>query len=478
MPFKIVFRSLLFIVFLLPTQWVSADTIPTFLYGNDTAYKNAIIKATCLSDYISKTPQIVGVDTVNANGDFKIILNLTETKLVSLDLGLYEGVLYIEPGTQYEIVLPDYEPKTMGEVLNPFFQPTQIFLGIKNVKDQDLNYLIADFDFVYQEHLERNYYRLFKAPVKSDVDSIVMAINANFDSIENDYYNMYRYYKLSWLRYMSYMRDYRYIIREMYNDKPVGYYNVAYMDLFNQVFNNYFTFYANTSEGARIYSDVAYAKSPKYIGESLENTMVLSNDTLKELVMLKGLHDAYYSRDFPEKSLTITLDSIAALTTIEHHRQIAENIKAKVFKARQGQPVPPFDLRDSKGIYRKSSDFLANYIYLNFCSVESFTCQQDFELLKMLHNKHKGEFRIISICIDDDFNKAREYFKENGYEWMLLSCKDQMSLIDDFKVKAYPTYFLVNPKGKLNMSPASGPSENFEWHFFKTLQAKKRETNH
>lgn len=96
-------------------------------------------------------------------------------------------------------------------------------------------------------------------------------------------------------------------------------------------------------------------------------------------------------------------------------------------------------------------------------------------MLKALHDKHKNEFRIISISIDEDFGLARNYFKENGYEWMLLSYKDQKDIIDEYVVRAYPTYYLISPEGNFKMSPAAGPAENFEWQFFKMLQAKKRE---
>jgi peroxiredoxin len=169
---------------------------------------------------------------------------------------------------------------------------------------------------------------------------------------------------------------------------------------------------------------------------------------------------------------------VKTLTSIPQHKTIAENIRKKVLKTRSGFPAPAFELRDANGIFRSSSNYLANYIYLNFISVESFTCIQDLELLKKLYEKHKTDFKIISICIDDDFKKAVDLFKEKGYNWILLSYKAQKSIINDYNIKAYPTYYLIDPNGKFAMSPAVSPSENFEWYFFKMLQAKKRRQLH
>ncbi len=57
---------------------------------------------------------------------------------------------------------------------------------------------------------------------------------------------------------------------------------------------------------------------------------------------------------------------------------------------------------------------------------------------------------------------------------MLLSYKSQKSIIDDYKVRVYPTYYLINPEGKLSMSPAVSPAENFELQFFKMIQSLKK----
>jgi peroxiredoxin len=114
---------------------------------------------------------------------------------------------------------------------------------------------------------------------------------------------------------------------------------------------------------------------------------------------------------------------------------------------------------------------------LSFISVDSYACQKELELLKVLYDKHKDDFRVISISIDDDFEKAKAYFEQHGFEWPLLDDTDDKSTAKAYKVRAYPSYYLIDPDGKLIMSPAAGPAENFEWHFFNLLQSKRRGQN-
>ncbi len=471
MPKRIAF----FLFFLSLFCGAKADTIPATIYGSNAEYKNAVIRVYGVEDYITGQRTLLARDTVDENGDFKIEIPTREICSVSMDLGQYEGVLFLSPGSSYRVVLPPYEPLTMAEMLNPYYQPTQIYMGIEQMDKSDINYQMGAFDEVYYEVLRNNYYRIYKEPKREEVDSLIAGIETQFDSIQSPFFKDYRNYKYVWLRYVSYMRDYRYIIRDYFNGQPVLYNNPAYMDLFNQLFTNYLSFYMSTSEGERLYSDIALAKSPKFIKETFTNNMVLTNDTLQELVLLKGLHDAFYSNDFPSKSLAITLDSLALLTRIPQHKLYATNIEAKVTKAKAGQAAPGFALKDCKGIPRNLNDLKSNYVYLNFCSVESFTCQQDLALLKTLHEKHKESFRIVSISIDEDFSIACDYFKKNGYDWMLLSYEGKHDLLDAYKVRAYPTYFVIDPEGRLAMSPARGPKENFEWVFFKLLQEREHQ---
>jgi len=457
---------------------VKADTIPTYLFGNNIEYAGEIIKIYKKSNYITNSKELISADTVDKEGCFDLSFIQNETIQISMPLGIYNTILYVEPGKKYQIVLPPNQPKQKHDILNPFFQPVEMYIGIKNIDTLDINYLINAFNEQYSNYIDSNYHYIFRQPRSSNVDSVISRLENQFKTYKNSFFKDYRKYKYAWLKYISYMRDYRYVIREYYHEQPFLYQNPAYMDLFDQLFANYLSIYMTKREGQRLYSDIAMAKSPTFAKQTFANNMVLLNDTLQEFVLLKGLHDAFTAKDFPVSSLLITLDSVRILSKVSEHKVMAREIKNKVLKARVGYPTPIFELRDANGVFRHSKELLANYVYLNFMSMESYPCLQDLELLKVLYEKHKGDFKIVTICIDDDFQKARDLFKENNYEWMLLSYRTQKDIIDDYKVRSYPSYYLIDAEGKLKLSPAASPSENFELQFYKIVQAKKRKNKY
>lgn len=468
---------LLLLVFLFSSNPVKPNTSKCTIYGTNKSYAGFVLQVFATPDLISGEQLLIGSDTVDAEGNFKLSFPLRQTQLLTLPMGIYECIIYAEPNKTYQVALPPRQPKTKADLLNPFFEPVQIYLGIRNPAPNNINLQIADFNERYHSYIEREYYYIFKFPRKANIDSVINTINLQFDTIANAYFYNFRKYKYAWLKYTTVMRDNRYVIREYFNNQPVLYQNVAYMDLFNQLFANYLSLYMKTSEGARIYSDVALAKSPVLIKETFSNNMVLLNDTLQELVLLKGLHDAFYSNDFPLQSLLITLDSVAFSTTIPEHRNMAIDIKTKVLHLRNGYYAPDFNLVDVQGTKFSLKDFTSKYVYLNFISVESFACQQELELLKKLHEKFSNDLTILSITIDDDLEKAQNYFNKQGYSWALLGDVPDKKTAVSYHVKAYPTFYLIRPGGKLQMSPALSPGENFEWSFFNLLQSERRRQN-
>lgn len=460
---------------------ISANAQKTVLQGCNPTYKGQEIKVFSCSDYISGTQNMVGSGVADSLGNFRIEIDIKTTCRVTLDLGRIKGVLYADTAMTYNIVLPDYSPKTKGDMLNPFFEQDEFLVGVKNPDRYDINMYIDIFDYTYEEYLERNYHLIasdrsyqkkFGKPVQTAVDSIIGEIEQMFDTIPNEFFSTYRQYKYAWLKFISYMRDWRYMSREYFNDQPVAYENPAYMDLFNQIFTNFLRFYMNTREGERIYSDIAYSKSPVKAKQTLANSLAITNDTLQEMVLLKGIHDALYDCYFTTSSLLIALDSIKTSTNIKQHRQIAQNIEQKNQMVRVGTMAPDFCLADTAGVFRSVDEYRGKYVYLNFVSSYSYTCTQDLEQLKLLNEKTKGVMDVITISIDDDFDQMKKFFKRNGYKWTLLDLKSDKSVLDRYMVKAYPAYFLIDTNGTLCMSPAPSPSEDFETRFRRIFQTR------
>ncbi|HPJ46034.1 MAG TPA: TlpA disulfide reductase family protein [Tenuifilaceae bacterium] len=462
------FAVLLSIV-LLFSQNLTAQVTVT---GNAPTYAGDDITFYRYSDLITQTEEKIGNCKVGNTGDFKCKLNIDETSFVFSYLGIYRVYLFAEPGKVYEVVLPEKEEKTEPQRLNPFFRQVEVHVGIKGIQKNDLNYLINAFDLAFNEHFNTIVNDAYAGKESISIDSLTQNLEQRFSPYNHTFFNSYRKYRYGLLNQLSLMQKSRSISDNYFLNKPILYNNPSYMELFNLVYDKYFLFFARSETGNAVFNNISEQKSYTRLKKTLASDAVLSNDSLMELVILKGLHDGFFDDKFSRSALLAVLDSLYKQTKIAEHLIIAENIRSKVTKLLPGFVPSPFKLYTSEGKLVSLDDFTGKYVYLNFCTTSSYTCLQEFSLLEKLYEKHKKLLEIVTICVDREENEMKNFLEQTNYDWTFLYYGNKPDIIKDFDIRAYPTYFLIGPDKKMVMSPAPSPKENFEIQLFNLLRSK------
>lgn len=470
------------------TAFFALFFLSSFLYsqsviieGKSLSYAKDTLVFFTYDDYISYREVEIGRTVVDDSGNFSFSLNIEKTVLSHIYLGIYRGLLYLEPGQKYELKLPVRSPKGFLEKNNPYFKETDLYLGIYNAHKDELNFLIKKFDYYFDEYVKLNYYLLHEMAYKSDVDTALNELKQLFSFTDNKYFSDYMEYKFAGLRFMAYQRDGRVVTVKYFLDKPILFNNNAYMEFFNQVYNNYFTNYGATKDGQSVFTDIAMAKSPSHLKRTLDQNYSLRNDTLKELVILKGLHDAFYQgpvgeyNSFPRKQLLQTLDSMIIKGKLPEFKKIASNIREKV-TANSLAPkdaAPSFELYDINKQLFSSEKLRGRYIYLSFYSAFNYTCMQEIGALHELYSNHEKDLEIVTIFSDGDLKDMSEFIKDKKFEWTILHYKNQQGILDDYNIKYYPSYVLIGPDWKIIDPLAPGPGENFQRYFLGILKSGK-----
>jgi thiol-disulfide isomerase/thioredoxin len=244
------------------------------------------------------------------------------------------------------------------------------------------------------------------------------------------------------------------------------------MELFNLLYDKYFLFFARSESGSTALNQATSQRSYSRLKSTLSKDDVLANDSLLELVILKGLHDGFFDDRFSRGALLAILDSLFSKSTIAEHLLIAQNIRTKVTRLLPGFVPAPFELYNTKGELVSLNQFEGKYIYLNFGSTTSYTCLQDFSLLEKIYENHKKRLEIVTISVDNEVSDLNHFLDQAKYKWTFLHYGNKPDIIKEFDIRAYPTYFLIGPDRKLILSPAPSPKENFEVQFFNILRSK------
>jgi hypothetical protein len=448
----------------------------TTIFFKQKTYSNDSVEVFCLADYITENRKQLAFEKVNDTGYFECSFTIKNPTQVFLPLGIFQVSVYVEPGKIYHLLVPPKKKLDVSDELNPFFTPVNILAGIKESDSTELNSLIRNFDDVYDIFLSKNFNNIYYSAKKSIPDSAIAVMKKRFEWTKNPFFQTYMEYKINLIRYMAYERDNNYVIKYHFNNFKVSFSNPAYMSMFNDIFKHYFSVSVSKNWGGKILDDIAKSKSPWELHQTLKNNPALSNDTLIDLIILKGLHDAFYAdkiaeyRSFPKKQLLMTLDSMTCCAMTPEFKEIAKNIKEKVIEMMPGTDAPSFSLLNLDSVPISLSELRGKYLYINFFDFRSYSFLNEISLLKNISNKFSKDLDVVTIICNGSITQAKDLCAKNDYKWYFLVPPNSKQILLKYHVKAMPTYYLIDPYGKIIMSPATGPDGNFESTFSSILR--------
>ena len=223
--------------FLLLTVLAGAQTVT--LSGTAKDFSGDSIEILRYTDFITYNTEVLNYITPDTSGNFSVDIKVDEITFIYMYMGIYKAEMYVEPDKDYIIDLPPRQNKTTAEELNPYFRYKEALIGIMSPKKDLLNINIRIFDDIYEKYLKDNFSDLYHNRMK--VDSFSIFINKIFVDYDNKYFKAYVKYRMIELSFIGSARNYKVISEYYYKNKPILYNNFAYMELFNNLFKDFFT---------------------------------------------------------------------------------------------------------------------------------------------------------------------------------------------------------------------------------------------
>jgi peroxiredoxin len=441
--------------------------------GKQHTYANSELHFKTFADPFTGAENDLGTCLVSDSGAFLVRIPINETRLVFLHLGVFKGFIYIEPGKNYEILLPDKTDKTNADKLNPYFEETEFHIATKNLKTDDINFQIRTFDDMYQPYQQKFLTNIYARNKAAMLDTTILKLKRSIPENSTLFFKNYVAYKIGYLQNLTLKQKSKSISINYFEHKPVLFYNPAYINLFNQVYTKYFYYFGMGANGKYLVKAINEEQSLSKLNQALLLDSVLQNDTLRELVILKNIHDEFYSSNFLRSGLLIILDSLKEQTLIANNRTYATFIKEKITRLMPGFEPPDFTLYDKEKKLHKLSELKGKYVYLNFCNCASYSCIKEFGQLKRISEKYSDKLVVVTVSFDETFESMAEYVNKSEYNWLFLYYGNQPDIVEKFDIRAFPCYYLIGTDGKLIQSPAKSPAESFELDLFNILRSRK-----
>jgi len=417
-------------------------------------------------NFLTDKQDIIAEGIVDDKGEFKVELKVENTIPVYSEFGVYKGWFIAEPGASYDLILP---PKSENTSTNPYFRPKMIHLGIKNCPTESTNWLIDDFNRQYNMEMSTNMNQIFYRRSLETADTVVLRLQSKFPKTQNAYFEDFKTYKYAMIKYMALIQDPTPIIEDFFVGKPILYYHPEYIELFDKLFTKYLQYATQQVDGQKT-SVMINSGSYEQLMEWL-TVDVKFDKPLAEAVILKGIKPLFYSKRFNPNGLFSLLQKITDTSALAIHKTTANKIFNELARTMYGALAPELSLLDIKGNLVNWENFEGKYVYLCFTRSDNEKFLPHKELMKGFWETYHDNLSIVVILEDDEIEKNAALLEANGFEWTVLRGMTRREVYDSFNVRIMPTYFLIDPKGRMAGSQAPWPDENFEMQFANMLKA-------
>ncbi|MBS2097011.1 TlpA family protein disulfide reductase [Carboxylicivirga linearis] len=443
--------------------------------GKAPEYANYSLVLETMINPISSEMRDLHTIKVDKEGAFYEVIEINEITYASLDVGRFRGNIYLEPGQSYELILPPFQPRTDAERFNPFFIPEDVVIGIANKEAQALNRTIIEFDYAFQQLYDENAMSIFSRGNVKKANSIINELDSLYPANVGSYFYKYKEYAYAELKTLAYKRQKRRVIEEVFTNNDVETNLPSFKTALNTVFKSFFTSYFSTSIGDSLKGAFTNQVGFDTLSTILQTDPLFTNPELAEVVLLKGLYDAFYTGRYNEVQIINLFNNAEKVGCSKEIKNLAKGLHKKVNWLRAGTRAPGFTLYRLDGKEKSLSDYEGHFVYLSFIHTENHACKQDLQLLNVIAKKMRRDVKLVTIILDEDPTNAEKMVKDNKYKWDFLHYGLMPKVVLDYDIKALPVYYIIDPEGKLRLSPSPSPGEDFAPVFQEVIRQYKYE---
>lgn len=418
---------------------------------------NALVRLLTYNDLFAKEQTVIGETCSDFSGNFSFNTVIQHDTPAQIAVDLDRVDLVLKPGSFYDIDV--FIPARKTDL--SFFEQEPPSLMINSAKDNDMSrQLIASEaivnDFVYEYADE-----IFRAKKSYLIDTLAREIVRAMGDRKNDFVDTYVRYKLAALRMASSPGNTARIITEYFDSQPVLYLQSSYVDLFNEIFDGYFSSRKFNSHELMETMCSDYEDFWSYI---MKDVFLSRNTQLAELIVLKYLNQFYYGNPNQKRVALDFMNRIKSGSEYPQNRAVASDMLTRVGRLSYDTQAPDFSLKDRNGDTVRLSDYRDGMVLLQFVDRVSDMTDYEFSKLNELQKQWNDTVSVVTIATRESFDDFVELFENQKYNWKLLNLGDDILLFEKYNIRTCPDYVILKSEGRIGMAPAAAPDRYLDYH--------------
>lgn len=430
------------------------------IQGSGKGYAGTELKISRLSDPVTEARIPLMRLTCDSSGVFSFLMPVRGSETVFIESGIYCFYLIVLEGNDYNLKLLDFKAKTEEDIQNPYFIETRVIPEVTS-NPSDINNLIRQFDSEFDPIFNRVTDRVFYNVKRNEIPSLIESLNSFSRLDTSDFYGSFVQYRLIMLNMVARGEYHGRLEDSVIINSTFAYDNTAYLDLVRQAYSGLFTMLAAGPAGIKIQKAVS-SRSVEELKKTIGDNSRVSNDNLKEYIILINLHSAFYNRTIKPPDILWFLDALSSGSSSSFIRTVTGAIGGRLKSAAEGTPAPGFSLPDNSGKKVTLGSFAGKYLLLSFASADNTFSISEYGILKNWYGKYSDSLAVVTILRDWDFPRAVARMKSFGFGWIFVDGFNADLLEFDYDVKLYPSFILIDRTGRVLVKNCPFPSENLE----------------
>lgn len=418
------------------------------------------------SDPITKEKLLLFSLEFDGTGKSNIVVNNTATEYVFCDFGIYRGMLFLESDQNIELKLPPKREKAFADQKNPYFQPVSFWFRTEN--EVQLNNIVSDFTQQFNRLTDKYFNQLYFRQSEEIYDSLVYFVNQDFGNINAETFQFHKNMKLKMVEIEAFRQKSSQFSEVFSSIQKELWLHPAFVDLFDKTFTGQLSFEVKSITGKEI-GVAVNGGDVNYLQNFVKTNYNISGE-ITDLVLLKLLHDGFYSGDFSKKAIVKMVEN----PIIKNHpniiiKEAAATITAKFSHLQQGATAPVICLKNVQNETICTNSKKEKFKYIIFADVEMIVCREHLKYLVEIDKRFEKYLEIFVVLRNTDRLGIQKFLNENVISGTILIDKKN-EVIEKYKVKSFPQSILLNENHEVQFVSTKSPLDGFEQQFSSFLR--------
>lgn len=432
--------------------------------GHEPDYAGLNIVFQAYTDPVSRNTQSIFSLSIGPQGRIIADIDLREPIYCFAEIDIYLLKLMLAPGDTLRIKLPPRKSKSFEESKNPYFKPIEIWVLTQSKNASHLNSQFARFDQKYYMLNDKYFNQLYYGRQISYLDSVMIPLENEFGDEHNPLFSAHKKLMLKSIESGILRTGRERLMSDIESLPLLAWMLPSFSELLDRLYSQTWVTESRRPQGRFLKSQVAGQKITELRNWTAQFTG--TEAPLKDLILLKLMHDAFYSGEFSKRAIIEMLgNDIFTKNQINKIPLTAKDIQEKLEYLLPGTPAPEICLPlISEGTYcSKTSGKTMQYIL--FADLEIPVCQEQVKYLTTLNDKIGNSADILLILKPSDRINQTDFIKRHNIPGKIVLDTQDAIYGRLFKVRAYPSAFLIDQNHLVILAPAKNPLDGFEFQF-------------